>query len=106
MKCAVDRRRMILEILNERRFDTIGNLAVRFGVHKNTILNDLMVISCYAPIYTVQGKGGGVKMIEGYNSNNRYLSINQEKALVDVINGNPPDIETLSSILVSFAFPK
>lgn len=106
MKCTVERRRKILETLNERRFDTAENLAIQFGVHKNTILNDLAVISCYAPIYTIQGKGGGIKLIDGYNFNNRYLSVCQEKALIDVINGSPPDETVLRSILTSFAFPK
>ncbi len=106
MKCTSERRRLILERLSDCRFDTVDNLSVQFGVHRNTIKNDLLVISCFAPIYTVKGKGGGVRVVDGYYVNKRYLSTNQEKALLDVINGDTPNIEILQSILTSFAVPK
>lgn len=106
MKCTAERRRLILERLNECRFDTLDNLAVQFGVHRNTIKNDLIVISCFAPIYTIQGKGGGVRIADGYYTNRKYLSPIQEKALVEVINGASPNVEILQSILTSFAVPR
>lgn len=45
-------------------------------------------------------------MADGYYINRKYLSVRQEMALIYVINGAPPDVEILTSILETFAVPK
>lgn len=57
---ANERRRAILEALCMRRFDTQVNLAYEFGVTRQTIITDILVLSCDYPIYTTTGGGGGV----------------------------------------------
>ena len=59
MQSALDRRQMILEALSDRRQETVENLAAEFGVSKRTIRYDIEILGCSAPIYTVQGGGGG-----------------------------------------------
>ncbi len=42
---AADRRLELLEILCDRRYDTVPNLANEFNVSQNTIRNDILVLS-------------------------------------------------------------
>ncbi|HCE34174.1 MAG TPA: hypothetical protein DEQ88_02225 [Clostridiales bacterium] len=65
---AFERRLAIISALRIRRQDTRGNLAAEFGVCKRTIENDVSFLSLYYPIYTEQGKFGGIFMAEDYNS--------------------------------------
>lgn len=103
---STERREQILEVLNIRRFETVPNLAVEFGVSRHTIMRDIQVISCYAPIYTKPGRGGGVCIAKGYYLSRKYLSDTQEKAISDIIDGFPADKDILQTILLSFAKPK
>lgn len=43
---ANDRRMQILEVLCERRHESVGNLAFEFGVANSTIRNDIQILSC------------------------------------------------------------
>lgn len=104
MSSALERRETILEILSCRRFETMHNLACELNVSRRTIQNDIITLSCLAPIYTVRGRyGGGVHLTEGFYWYRHYLSNNQKKALDDVINGKSPDCEILQSILDNFS---
>lgn len=53
MQSALDRRQAIMEALSDRRFETLENLATEFGVTTRTIQNDITVLGCSVPIYTV-----------------------------------------------------
>lgn len=63
---AGERRRAILEVMCLRRHETRANLAFEFGVSKRTIENDVLLLSLEYPIYTSQGYGGGIHMMEGF----------------------------------------
>ena len=63
---ARERRRAILETMSLRRHETRANLAFEFGVSKRTIENDVLLLSLEYPIYTSQGYGGGIHMMEGF----------------------------------------
>lgn len=63
---AFERRLAIISVLRLRRCDTRGNLAAEFGVSKRTIENDVTVLSLKYPIYTKQGKGGGIFLTDDY----------------------------------------
>ena len=41
MQSALERRQEILEVLSDRRRDTVDNLAAEFGVSRSTIKRDL-----------------------------------------------------------------
>lgn len=106
------RQEKILEILSIRRFDTIANLADEFGVSRYTIMRDIRILIEYSPIYTVRGPAGGVYFekdcfhTKSEYASSKYLSDKQEKTIRDIIEGLPPNISELHSILIDFAKPK
>lgn len=94
--------------MSQRRYETVANLAFEFGVSRYTIMRDIHILCESFPIYTMRGPAGGVYFEQGctydkrYPVNYSYLSEKQEKALIDIINGQPADIIQLQSILVDF----
>ena len=71
---ANERRRAILETLCRRRRDTRENLAFESGVSVRTIEYDVQRLSQSYPIYTEQGRAGGIYVMKGYRLDGRYLS--------------------------------
>jgi len=101
---ALARRQSILEVLSDRRNETIMNLANEFGVTERTIRKDIQVLSCSAPVFTIQGNGGGVRVADGYYIGCRYLKSHQEallRKLANTLQGE--ELATLQSILTAFA---
>ncbi len=74
MKGTAERRTEILRILCRKRYDTIENLAREFSVSKRTILRDIDVLSLTEPIYTKQGKYGGVYVVDNFSVLRMYMS--------------------------------
>ena len=103
---AYERRMEIIERLCERRFDTISNLSYEFNVSRNTIKNDIIILSYSHPLYTVQGNGGGVHVVEGYRLGMKYMTESQilllEK-LSETLSGD--ELLTMQSILKNFTKP-
>ena len=62
-----ERRQAILETLSVSRHETRQSLADKFCVAKRTIECDINVLLPTYPIYTVQGRGGGIFMMDGYD---------------------------------------
>ena len=107
MQSALDRRQQILEVLSDRRQESVSNLANEFGVSVRTIKYDLEILSASAPIYTVQGNGGGVRVMDGWYVGRRYLHDDQEALLRNLMDGLQPDQKkTMEGILSAFAKPK
>lgn len=107
MQSALERRQEILERLSDRRQDTIENLMAEFGVSRSTIKRDIEVISCSAPIYTIQGNGGGIRVADGYYVGRRYLKSEQEELLKRLLPGlQPEDQKLMEGILSAFAMPE
>lgn len=107
MMTANERRLEILNSLSVRRQDTISNLAAEFQVSNRTIERDIVQLSCSAPIYTVQGNGGGIRVADGWYANKTYLNAQQEGLLVSLMSGLQPEQQKImESILASFAKPK
>ena len=107
MQSALERRQAILEVLSDRRFETVDNLSTEFNVSRRTILYDIEVLSCSAPIFTIQGNGGGVRVEEGYYIGRRYLKPEQEALLLRLSSGLQPDeLAVMQNILTAFALPK
>ena len=59
-----DRRMAVLKCLFLRRHDTIYNLAAEFCVADSTMRKDIDALAYSFPIYTSQGRGGGVFILE------------------------------------------
>ena len=107
MANANERRQLILEALSERRQETVQNLAAEFGVSVRTIKYDIEILTSSAPIYTVQGNGGGIRVADGWYLSRRYLHDDQEALLRELLPGLQPEQQKLmESILTSFAKPK
>ena len=91
----------------DRRQETVANLMAEFGVSHCTVLLDIETLSCSAPIFTIQGNGGGVRVADGYYYGRRYLHSGQEALLRKLMPGLQPDEQkTMQSILTSFGMPK
>lgn len=100
---ASERRKAIIDVLCERRFDTAENLACEFNVSIRTIKYDVEILSVDYPIYTTQGKGGGIHVVESYKSGKAYLKDEQQallERLLPKLKGK--DAEVMKSILKSF----
>lgn len=104
MQSALERRKDIIEYLNVQRFDTIDNLSYKFGVSRNTIKNDLLILSLSYPVSTKKGTGGGVYMEDWFDLYKHYLNIEQQETLKKVIaTCSDKDAAVLTSILKSFS---
>lgn len=98
-----ERRMTILHILCARRKETIENLAFELDVCRNTIQRDIEILSLSFPIYTSQGVGGGIYVVEGFQLGMKYLTNIQcelLERLLGIVEG--ADKETLHSIIKTF----
>jgi predicted DNA-binding transcriptional regulator YafY len=99
---AEQRRESIMEILSVRRKTSVRELMEKFGVCRQTIVNDLEAVTAYAQFYTVPGNGGGIFACEGWHYKPERLTARMQKAVEDAINGLPPDISALQELLDAF----
>ena len=102
-----ERRIAILHILCARKKETLDNLAFELGVCRNTIQRDIEILSLSFPIYTSQGVGGGVYVVEGFRLGMKYLTDSQcelLERLLEMVKG--ADKETLHIIIKTFRKPK
>lgn len=61
---------------------TAGELAVRLSVSVRTIFRDIDALSAMGvPVYTEPGRGGGIRLLEGYSSDLTGLSSGEAEAL-------------------------
>lgn len=84
MPSALVRRQELLDRLMIRRCDTIDNLANEFHVNERTIRRDISILSHEYPIAAIRGKGGGVRVQEGYRIRHALLSELQIEFLVRI----------------------
>lgn len=102
-----ERRKALLEALCARRHDTRENLAFEFGVSKRTIEYDVLSLSLEYPVYTTQGNGGGIHVVDGFRLDMKYLTDNQLALLEKLVGGlSGEDAEVMKSIINTFALPK
>ena len=102
----VERRYRILKILNQRRYETMPNLAQELGVSWLTIYRDIHDLSIDYPIYTLQGVGGGVYLDKDFHLGPRYLSTYQQHGLERMLpKVNQDDQAVIKSVLTTFARP-
>lgn len=101
---ATERRQALLELLCERRHDTMENLAFELGVSRHTIMRDVLELSVSYPIYTVSGRHeSGVFVQNDYYLGKQYLSTEQQALLESLLTKcNADEKKTMQSILKRF----
>lgn len=103
-----ERRQAIIELLCQRKHETMKNMASEFGVSIRTIRYDIEILSLYYPLTTVPGRySGGVYVVEDFRLRKRYLSPVQ-KALLERLASTliGEDLEIMLSILRDFALKR
>ena len=101
---ASERREAIIEVLYHRRKETMSNLAEEFEVSLRTLNYDIQKLSLSHPLETIQGNGGGVKIMDGCYSNRKYLNLEQQELLEKLsLTLSDQDLTTMNSILKNFA---
>lgn len=100
-----ERRLAIVETLCQRRHETMENMAFEFGVSIRTIRNDIDHLSLSYPLETVRGRyGGGVRVMDGFHMNRKYLNPKQKELLERLRTSlSGTDLTILNSILKDFA---
>ena len=107
MQSALERRQEILEVLCERRRESVENLATEFGVNERTIRRDIEYMTLSYPIYTVPGKGGGVYVSDGYRLGKKYLTDKQAELLEELSKGlTGNELAVMQSIQKTFKEPR
>lgn len=72
----------LLMVLQRGREMTAGELAQRLEVSVRTIFRDIDALSAMGvPVYTEPGRGGGIRLMEGYSSDLTGLSSGEAEAL-------------------------
>ena len=102
-----ERRQAILEVLCQRRHQTIQNLASEFGVSMRTVRYDVEALSLSYPIETVCGRyGGGVKLADWYHPRKAILSQEQQTVLTHLLDkADEPQRRVLLEMLAAFGSP-
>ena len=81
----LERRQALIELLCERRYDKVDNLAFELGVSWRTICRDIQTLSLSYPIYTECSRGkAGVYVQEGYYLGKQYLTEEQLELLLSL----------------------
>ena len=107
VQSALERRQEILEVLCERRHETVENLATEFSVGERTIRRDIEYMSLSYPIYTTQGKGGGIYVDKDYRLGKKYLTDKQSEMLEELAKGLTGEkLAIMQSILKTFKEPR
>lgn len=100
---AKERRKAILDVLCTRRHETRENLAFEFGVSKRTIEYDIMYLSLEYPVYTTQGNGGGIHIMDGYHLNRPCMNDKQMALLHKLLlTLSGEDKETMQTIIKNY----
>ena len=107
MRSTTERRYEILKYLCSRRMANRQELSYRFGVSLRTIERDLLVLEGSYPIYTMQGGGGGIYMMEGFKLGENYLSERQKSLLLRLMSKlSGEDEKTMREIIRTFSMPE
>lgn len=79
----IDRLFGIVYLLLQKKALTAAELAERFEVSVRTIYRDIEVLTNSGiPIYTTQGKGGGISILENFVLNKSVLSDEEQKKIL------------------------
>ncbi len=103
-----ERRIEILFMIINRKYVTISELTECFSIHRNTAMKDVSFLSRYAPIYTKNGNGSGIYLLEEYtNKLFCYLSNDEQQLLCELVQIVEPKYQIiLKGILNKYSMPK
>jgi len=88
----------ILMALHRGRTMTAGELASRLNVSVRTIFRDIDALSAMGvPVYTELGRGGGIRLVEGYSSDLTGLSSGEAEALALVASPAAIGVQALAT---------
>lgn len=77
----------ILSLLLQKETVTAAELSEKFEVSKRTVYRDINDLCCAGiPIYTVQGKGGGISVMSGYKIDKTLLTDNDMTEIISALN--------------------
>ena len=78
----------IVYLLMNKKSMTANELAAHFEVSKRTILRDIDVLATAGiPVYTSQGKGGGISIHDKFMINKTVISENEQKQILFALQG-------------------
>ena len=104
---AFERRIEMLYLLSRYKKSSFVELANLYEVSTRTIYADIVFLSRYAPIYTKNGKNGGVFLMNEYrNDLNLHLSKDEEELLEKLaadLNGR--NAQLLRNVLNKYSMP-
>ena len=101
---ANERRNEILNILAETKRTTVPELMMDLHASRSTVMRDIDVLSCSYPIETIQGNGGGVRVMEGERIYRRALNRKEESFLLNLLPGlQTEEREIAEGILRAFS---
>ena len=93
----------ILRILDGGRRETMSNFAFHFGVLIRTIRYDIEFLTTIYPIEAVRGRGGCVKLMDGYRMYQNIFSEEQQETLIEIIPlVSIRQAEVIKGLLVAF----
>lgn len=75
------RRTEILQTIYARRRENYETLAFEFNVDISTIGRDVRYLARYYPIRIIQGRGGGVELVEGSQRTHNLFTTEQIQVL-------------------------
>ena len=78
----------IVYLLMHQEQTTAKELAARFEISQRTVYRDIEAL-CQAgiPIYTAKGKGGGIRLMDGYVLNKSVLSEEEQMEILSALHG-------------------
>lgn len=96
-----NRHQQIINLLCQRRNDTVQNLATELGVCERTIRRDIEELTLTYPLETVRGRyGGGVRIADWYFQDRPKLSPKQTALLKRLAVGlHGEDLDEMNQIL-------
>ena len=78
----------IVYILMQKGCVTAGQLSGRLGVSERTIYRDLDLLSSAGiPVYTTQGKGGGIRLLENFVLDKSILTAEEQREVLAALQG-------------------
>lgn len=101
-----ERQQKIIQILSLRRYEKIDNLAFELNVARRTIERDLYNLSFDYPIYTIQGRNGGVEVMKEAKLNGFRLNQAETELLQKILLSlNGRDYIVLFGIIKKYGKP-
>ena len=87
---SVSRQFQMVYLLLERGRMTAGELAQRLEVSERTVLRDVDALSAAGiPVYTTQGQGGGVALMDGYVLDRAAFTEEEQRQLITALQSLP-----------------